>query len=473
MTGKAFLAAALFATAAIAAPASAERLAIVGADVLPMTAVERLSDQTVLIDGDRLAAVGPRSKIAIPAGYRSIDARGKVVMPGLVDMHIHMSPDPGDNWDSTQRALTISLANGITTARVMSGAPSHPAVRARIEAGELAGPRLYLAAPSMADPNTPTPEAARDKVRAAKAAGFDLIKAHAIAKLPVWEAMSAEAKAVGLPVAGHVTNEVGLQRALAAGQQIEHLDSVPSELMPATASRDFGQLLSKPELDVLASVPAARFAEVARDAKAKGGHFVPTLAAFERISELERPFDAMRDGPDDEYVADWIIDDWARRRDGLQAAGLTLEDSRGMGEVRRRITKALYDAGVPLMVGSDTPHPFHIWGFGLHREIESLHRAGLSRMAALRAATVVPRDYLRSLPRQGSALGWKSDFGTVEKGARADLLLLAGDPSADLAALKRIDTVIAAGRAFSAGELSMMLEKAAAAGRKQEAPPPQ
>ena len=61
----------------------------------------------------------------------------------------------------------------------------------------------------------------------------------------------------------------------------------------------------------------------------------------------------------------------------------------------------------------------------------------------------------------------------MEKGARADLLLLAGDPSADLAALKRIDTVIVAGRAFSAGELSMMLEKAAAAGRKQEAPPPQ
>jgi imidazolonepropionase-like amidohydrolase len=447
-----------------------EKIAIVGADVFPMTGSERLSDQTILVNGDRIVAVAPRSGTRVPAGYRAIDARGKVVIPGLVDMHMHLSPEPGAGWDSTQRALAISLANGVTTARVMTGAPRHPEVRAKVAAGSLAGPRLYLAAPGIADPNTPSPEVARGKVKAAKAAGFDLIKAHGIGNVAVWQAMTDEAKAQRLPVAGHVTNAVGLQRALDARQQVEHLDSVPAELMPAEASRDFGQFLSKPELDVLAKVPAERFAEVARGAKAKSGHFVPTLAAFARIGEMEREFDSMLSGPDDDYVAQWIIDDWRARRKGLADAGFTRADSVGMRDVRRRITKALHVSGVPLMAGSDSPHPFHVWGFGMIREIEALNEAGLSRMDALRAATVVPRDYFRSLPGQGSATSVEADFGTVETGAFADLLLLDGDPARDLGALHKVAGVVAGGRYYSADALKAMLGSAAEAGKRQPRP---
>ena len=354
----------------------------------------------------------------------------------------------------------------------MSGAPTHPAVRASVEAGTIAGPRLYLAAPSIADPNTPSAEAARAKVKAAKEAGFDLIKAHGIDQVPTWEAMSAEAAAQRVPVAGHVTNTVGLERALGAKQQIEHLDSIPAAIIPADASRDFGQFLTKPQLDILATVPDSRLAEVAHEIRSESGHVVPTLAAFERIAEMERPFDSMLAGPDDDYVAAWVIDDWRTRRNGLAEGGFTLEDSRGMRAMRRKITKALHDAGVPLMTGSDTPHPFQIWGFGLTREIEALRAAGLSNMAALHAATVVARDYLRSLPAHGSALGWKAEFGTVEPGARADLLLLKGDPTRDLAELEDIQAVMAGGRLYDAARLAIMLREAAAAGKKQPAPTP-
>jgi imidazolonepropionase-like amidohydrolase len=124
------------------------------------------------------------------------------------------------------------------------------------------------------------------------------------------------------------------------------------------------------------------------------------------------------------------------------------------------------------MAGSDTPHPFQIWGFGMVREIEALREAGLSNMAALRSATVVPRDYLRSLPGQGSALGWRAEFGTVEPGARADLLLLGADPSRDLAALKAIEAVVAGGRLYDSGRIAAMLRDAAEAGKKQPAPTP-
>ena len=104
------------------------------------------------------------------------------------------------------------------------------------------------------------------------------------------------------------------------------------------------------------------------------------------------------------------------------------------------------------------------------REIEALHEAGLSRMDALRSATIVPRDYMRTLPGQGSATGVKADFGTLEQGARAVLLLFDGDPSRDLGALKKIDAVIADGRFYSADSLRAMLASAGEAAKKQPRP---
>ncbi len=142
----------------------------------------------------------------------------------------------------------MELANGVTTARVMLGQPAHPSVRAAIENGTIAGPRIYIAAMALNDQNMPTPDAAREAVRKAKADGFDLMKAHAIENVAAWEALQDEARKQSIPVAGHVTNAVGLERALAAKQQVEHLDSVPAALLPPEASRDFGQILDAPVL---------------------------------------------------------------------------------------------------------------------------------------------------------------------------------------------------------------------------------
>lgn len=456
-----------------AAPAqtSTEKLAIVGATVLPMTGAERLHNQTVLVEGDRIVAVGPTARTRVPRGYRTIQGRGRTVMPGLVDMHIHLSPEPGRPGDSTQRALAMELANGVTTARVMLGQPVHPKVREAIERGEIAGPRIYIAAAALTDNNVKTAEEGRKAVADAEAAGFDLLKMHSIQNVDVWSAIQQEAQKRSIPTAGHVTNAVGLERAVAAGQQIEHLDSVPAALLPEGVSRDFGQFLTADQLGPLAAVPEARFDALARELAARRVHVVPTLAAFERIGELRRPFDAMvKAEPDARFVAGWIIDQWRSRRSGLAEQGFTLADSAGMAAARRRITRALHRAGVPLMAGSDTPHPFHVWGFGLTREIEVLSAAGLGPMAALRSATVVPRDYFRSLPRQGSAVGWTADFGIVQAGARADLLLLDADPSRDLGALKRIRAVIAAGRLYDRAALDRMLDAAARSGKAQARP---
>lgn len=460
------LAAALF---ALPAPASAAEpvIAIIGADVLPMTRAERLSDQTVLVSGDRILAVGPRAQVRVPAGARRIEARGMTLMPGLVDMHVHLSPAPGRPGDATQRALAVMLAHGVTTARGMAGAPLHPAVRAAIEKGELAGPRFYAASPLIHDGNTPSPNAARVAVATAKGAGFDLIKSHQITNLETWQAVQEEAKRQGLPVAGHVADQIGLVQALAAKQEVEHLDGAVRELLPDGAPErmiNFGQIPPPPVLDAALKAGDPALKALARRVAAAKSWQVPTLALFERIGDSTTPTERLRALPDMRYVPDTVLTQWAVQREG---GGLDAASGAKMIELRRRIVRAYHQAGVPLMAGSDTAQAFHIWGPGLIAEVEALSAAGLGRMAALRSATVVPRDYFRSLPNGGSALGWKAEFGTVERGARADLILLRGDPSRDLAQLRRLDTVIAGGRLYDRKALDKLLDDAARAAKAQ------
>ena len=452
------------------APVETRPVAFVGVTVLPMTRAERLIDQTVVTAGDRIVAVGPRKSVAVPAGAEVIDGRGKTLMPGLVDMHMHLSPDPGAPGDSTQRALAITLAHGITTARTMLGQKSHPAVRAAIEQGTLAGPRLYIASTALNDGNTKTPEDARAAVDAAKAAGFDLIKSHQISSVPVWTAVQDEARKLDMPVAGHVDNAIGLDRAMAAGQEIEHLDASLAELLPAEASRDFAQLPPPEIIDALAGVGQSQIDALAARVARAHSYQVPTLAAIEQLSAIDRTPKTLLAAEDARYVADWVQQQWVQQREGLVEAGFTAAHAGKLKALRRRLTGAYFKAGVPIMAGSDTPHSFHVWGVGLIREIEDLSAAGLGPMAALRAATVVPRDYLRGLPVQGSALGWKADFGTVEPGAHADLVLYDRDPSSDLSALHSPAAVVAGGRLYERAQLNALLDRAAADGKKQ--PPP-
>jgi imidazolonepropionase-like amidohydrolase len=448
-----------------AAPPAQGGVAIVGADVLPMTGTARLSDQTVLVEGDQVVAVGPRARVEVPPGWRTIEARGKTLMPGLVDMHVHLAPETGRPGDAAQRALAVMLGHGVTTARGMAGSPANLEVRDAIERGELAGPRFYAAAPGLNLNSAKTPEEATAKVAAAKQAGYDLIKSHHLTDLAVWEAVRDEARRQRLPTAGHVTNQVGLARAIAARQQVEHLDGAIFALLPADAPErqiEFGQIPPPPVMQAAARASDADIDALARRLASANSYQVPTLSLFEKIADIGTSAAAMRAAPATRYIPEPVLDQWAQQKEGLAQAGFTAADGAAFRDLRRRIVRAFDRAGIPIMAGSDTAQAFHIWGLGLIEEIEALHAAGLPRMEALKAATIVPRDYFRSLPNGGSARGWKADFGTVEKGARADLILLGGDPSRDLAALRALDTVIAGGKVYDRTALDAMLTKAAA-----------
>ena len=326
----AILAAALIlaASANARAPEVGGDIAIVGATVLPMTGTERLSNQTVLVRGDRIVAVGPRGRVKVPAGARTVDARGKVLMPGLVDMHIHLAPVPGEPGDAAQRALAVMLAHGVSTARGMAGSPANLEVRARIEAGELAGPRLYAAAPALNDAKVPSAEAAREAVRAAKGAGYDLIKSHHLSDPSIWQAVQDEARAQKLPVAGHVAGQVGLDRAMSAGQQIEHLDGVIAALLPKDspeAATEFGQIPPPPVMAMAGRASDAELSTFAQKAAAAKSWHVPTLGLFEKIVDLETSAAALIASPDMRYVPDAALKQWAGQSQQLRASGMTPE----------------------------------------------------------------------------------------------------------------------------------------------------
>lgn len=437
-------------------------LAVVGVQVLPMNGPERLSDQTVLIVGDQITQMAPSHELVVPSDFHVINGAGMTLMPGLVDMHVHVANTNGAAGDAAQRSLAVMIAHGVTTARSMAGGANHIELRSALERGDLIGPRLYLAAPGLHDGNTPTADAGRRAVALARAAGFDFIKSHHLTDAEVWAAVQHQAKEEGLATAGHVTAAVGAERAAREGQQIEHLDGLLAQLLPTdhpARAVEFGQIPPPSLIEPLNAISDSDIVRVAQQAAADGGWHVPTLSLFEKITSIEPSTHVLMADPSMRFIPPQALAQWAERRQALFDMGFQPAHGSTFRDVRRRLVSAMVRADVPIMTGSDTAQGFHIWGLGLIEEIKSLNVAGLSPMQALRAATVTPARYFQSLPNQGSSQGWAANFGTIQPGARADLILLGADPSADLDALLDLKVVIRGGQVFDRLALDKLLSQ--------------
>src|SRR6185295_16663080 len=205
--------------------AQQQAIAFINVNVIPFDRERIIAGQTVIVRDGRIVEIGPAEKTRVPAGALQIDGRGKYLMPGLADMHVHLYPGAGAPDDLASQQLQLFLANGVTTIRNMIGKPEHLMLRDRVAKGELLGPAIYTAGPPLLGNNVPTPEAAERIVAEEKKAGYDLLKVHEGLSPETYAAIVATANHVGIPFAGHVTATVGLKRALDAHQtSIEHLD---------------------------------------------------------------------------------------------------------------------------------------------------------------------------------------------------------------------------------------------------------
>lgn len=440
-------------------PRTEDTVAFVDVNVVPMDSERLLPHQTVVVREGRIVALGPADSTRVPWGATRIEGQGRYLMPGLVDMHLHLVPGTGQPEDPAGQVLALLLANGVTSARALGG-PKDTAlvVRDRVARGEVLGPTLHVAGPSLHGKSVQGPEQVRQRVREYKAKGYDLLKTHGSLGRETYDAMVSEARAQGLAVSGHVTPDVGLFHALESGQQIEHLDGYLNELLPENdeARAQVGQVeLGAP----LERMDAARIPALAEATKKAGVWSSPTLALFETVTSPEG-VEALRARPELRYVPQTAVATWAQMvSNDPEMAGVPAARKLRFAELRRQLALGLYSAGAKLLVGSDSPQLFMVAGFAVHREMEALAAAGIPPYGVLEAATRHPAEFM------GEADTW----GTVAEGRRADLLLLDANPLEDVKHTREVAGVMVRGNWLPRSELDALLERTAVVAN---APPP-
>jgi len=411
-------------------------------NVIPMDRDRVLRDQSVLVAGGTIEAIG--KDITAPPKACIIDGHGAAFMsPGLADMHVH---------SDTSRDMAVFLVNGVTTILNMGGARSGFMAKTRpaVNEGKIPGPHVYAGfmvdgSPEYANFFLDTPAEARAVVQLAKTNGYDFIKVYNNLLPEVFEALIGAGREQGLPVIGHGVSRVGLERQFAAGQlMVAHTEEYIYTVFFPPGS-DSGTRTPK-----LEQIPAA-VAFTKRD----GAFVTADLITYTTIARqwgnpaaleefLHRPEVRYLD-PDDRIR--WRYSDYVKRPGDLQ----------GRLAFLKIFTRALADADIPLITGTDTPAiPGLVPGFSLHEELHALEKDGLSRYKVLSAATRTPGELIaRAKPTE-------QRFGTITAGYRADLILTSGNPLEDLSTLARPLGVMANGRWRDAAELQDLLEEVAA-----------
>jgi imidazolonepropionase-like amidohydrolase len=407
-----------------------------------------LEDQTVIVEGDRIVSLGSAASTDV-RGARVIDARGKVLIPGLSDMHAHLT---------REEDLALYVARGVTLVRNMWGTPMHLAWRDNVARGAWLGPRIVTAGPILDGEAAVhdgslvvrAPEDADRAIAEHVRLGYDFVKVYSRLSPPAYARLVEAAHARGLRVAGHVPRALGLSGVVGANQDVvEHLggfvDAIQADGSPVAGKFDRASIDQK-----AAHVDEAKLPALAKRFADEQLFNCPTLDVVHNLTPEEQRRALARD--EMKYMPAFYAAMWSGPRE-LPADVLAAQA--GENALVDRIVVALDRANAPLLVGTDTGNPHVIPGFSVADEIERLVRAGLSNEAALRAATVTP----------AALLGEEGKSGIVAPGARADLVLLDANPLEDITALRKVNAVMAAGRWLDAPAIHTLLARAEASAR--------
>lgn len=460
-------------------------LAFVNVNVIPMDTERVLEDQTVVIEGDRIAAVGPADAVTIPANAQIVQAADHYLIPGLADMHWHF----GDSPDS----LTLAVANGVTTIQNLNAEPPHLAWAAEVAAGERFGPRVINGPHAVGLPpdiqfvfgwlNQSTAplfslnsyvdalgqrfrepygfqydaESGRRFVHQAKELGGDFIKTNLFVTHETFDAIVETAGELGMKVQGHVWDDIGLEHYIKAGAQVHHTTELAPYLsrnaiqgIPAQ-KWDFQSMDKLPQLVALMQEQAMAF--------------TPTVDISWYIRQHYVDFDALLQTPQIRYVPPTTLRGWRNREENLVYLNFGEDESNlevmdRFDEFQAELLQALVEADVMLLAGTDcTALPGMVWGYTLHQELEMLTGYDLTPYQALATATRNPAAFMDEL----------DEWGTAEVGKRADLVLLRANPLAEIANTQDIAGVVLRGAWHDQAALQQMLDELAATYEAQAA----
>lgn len=422
-------------------------------------------DNYVIVSGNRIEQVGKKHHVKIPKDGKMIDATGKFMIPGLWDMHVHAF---FDNRGAAGKDVTLPLfiATGVTGVRDM-GSDLDPVLQARkeIQDHRLLGPRMIVSGPMLDGPKSSyksaiaiaTPEDGRRAVDMLKARGVDFIKIQSYVPRDAYFAIVDECKKQNIIFVGHVPDAIRGSEASNAGQKsFEHLIGI----FEASSTVE-DELLKGPKSPgrFLDTYDAAREAAMIQLLAKNNTWQCPTLY-WERGQWLVDVIDPKKD-PDIQYApASWRQKVWPRATESIIKEMDTDPVAVREKFVRHELdmVKKLNQAGVPFLAGTDCPAGVDVLpGFSLHLELQRFTAAGFTPLQALQTATTNPA---RFMDKQG-------DFGTVEAGKIADLVLLDANPLDDIQNTQKITAVVADGRYFSRADLDRILRDVEAAAKKQ------
>jgi imidazolonepropionase-like amidohydrolase len=452
------LLAVMTATLLIARAAPERALAFTHVNVIDATGSPVQPDMTVIVIGRQIVDIEKSANAKIPAGAQIVVASGKYLIPGLWDMHVH---EIFGDWVPENENVTplLFVANGITGVRDMGG-DLEPLKRwrARAASGEMIAPRMVIAGPMLDGPvpafpsSAPVKDAAdgRRVVDELKNGGVDFIKVQSYIPRDGYFAAAAEAKKLGIVFAGHIPDAIRAVEASNAGQKsVEHLTGVfegcstaEDELMKLPRGPGRGRFLSTYD-------PEKAKALISLFVKNRTWQ-VPTLY-WERGEWLIEQTNSGADPLEKYAPTAWKERTWPMFTKGISANWSTdpVADREKFVAAEMKMVNEMNKAGVPILAGTDTAAGVRVYpGFSLHQELDLIAQAGLTNMETLQTAT----------RNAGVYLGL-ADSGTIEKGKRADLVLLDANPLDNIGNTKKIRGVVLAGRYFSRADLDGLLHR--------------
>ena len=428
--------------------------------------------RNIFLAGGEIAAIEPSASSLAPGDAEIIDGTGRYLIPGLADMHGHIS---------TPDALPLYLAAGVTTVRDMWGEAPTLKLRDDIAAGRILGPQMVVAGRVIdgAPPVNAVMEALSDPedadaiVKAQVEAGYDFVKIYSNMSLEVFDAVMEAAQKYDIEVSGHVPTDVPIEHAIKSGMKTsEHALAIIGAFLQSDEApgldlyvlysdvRKFLSRIGRGETSLGDHIDEGRIEGLARLSAEHEHWYVPTLFAIRNFSSNPSS-PATIDPKWHRSVPLSIRAQWEaswRQRAALYPMGLRRAEDQ-VQEVRIKALRAIHEAGGRILVGTDAPVPGIYWGGAVIEEIRAFGDAGFSNREVLYAATREAANYL----------GKAGKAGEVIVGAEADLVLLEANPLEDLAALHEVAGIVRGGQWLSRAELDNMLDDLARRYDQEEA----
>src|SRR6266849_2868980 len=461
----------LFVTPSIRAqkPATYDLLVLTNVTVVDVRTGTLQPEQTVILERNHIASVGPGKSAKYPRNAASVNCRGLFLIPGLRDMHVHLVF--GD-WfpDAQDISLPLFVANGVTGVRDMgSELDIVQGWRNEIEAGQLIGPRIYTSGPMLDGPKPrfpssvaiATPEDAHRAIADLKRRGADFIKLQSLIPREAVFAIADESKKQNIPFEGHVPDSVRASEMSAAGMKsFEHLIGIFEGSSPAEDDFLKG---NKTESRFLATFDPARASSLASLLAKNQTWQCPTLV-WERGGNLLDVTDFSKDTRVKYVPTSWKNTTWKRFTDEIMQGYSTdvLATRKNFVAKELEVVHELHVSGVPFLAGTDTPAGVYIFpGFSLHEELQRFVAAGFTPLEALQTATLNPARFFNL----------EDQSGAIEPSKLADIALLRGNPLEDISNTQKIASVVSNGHYFSRQALDKLLAQVESSARSEPPPP--